>query len=51
MEINNPADTVKYLKNNWSGEYGGPLAAVEALVDNSGYFEHIGTVMKKCISS
>jgi len=39
MEINNPADAVKYLKNNWSGEYGGPIAAVEALVDNSGYFE------------
>jgi hypothetical protein len=39
MKINNPADAVKYLKNNWSGEFGGPLTTVEVLVDNSGYFE------------
>ncbi len=39
MEINNPADAVKYLKDNWSGESGGPIATVELLINNSGYFE------------
>ncbi len=39
MEINNPADAVKYLKDNWSGEFGGPIATLELLINNSGYFE------------
>lgn len=39
MEINNPADAVKYLKANWSGENGGPIKTIELLIQNSGYFE------------
>ncbi len=39
MEINNPADAIKYLKNDWSGEHGGPITTLEALVVHSGYFE------------
>lgn len=39
MEINNPADAIKYLKSNWSGQDGGPIKTVELLVRNSGYFE------------
>jgi hypothetical protein len=39
MEINNPNDAVKYLKDNWSGEFGGPITTIELLINNSGYFE------------
>lgn len=39
MQVLTVEDAIQYLENNWSGNSGGPIKAVELLVENNGYFE------------